>query len=192
MIGDTNDMLRRLNAVLPLRWFSDAAPVIQALLTGLAVVWSGLYQILAFVRLQTRLATATGAFLDMAAQDFFGMRVVRAQNQSDAAFLAVIRREMLRDRATRPAMASMMIDLTGRTPNLFEPARPADTGAWNGPLGYGVTGAWGSLSMPFQFLITAYRPAPGSINMPVADADILAAVASVAPVASVAWTRISN
>jgi hypothetical protein len=72
--------------------------------------------------------------------------------------------------------------------------------------------------MPFQCLVTAYRPATAGIPQvagwgtnrggyglggieyanldlmaaQVSDADIYGAVASVMPVAAVAWTRISN
>jgi hypothetical protein len=69
MTGDTNDMLARLKMVLPARWFADATPILDAVLTGLANAWSQLYGLLATVKLQTRLATASGVFLDIAAKD---------------------------------------------------------------------------------------------------------------------------
>jgi hypothetical protein len=94
-----------------------------------------------------------------------------------------------------------------------------DTGGYNSnTLGYGATGGYGCANLPFQFFVTAYRPnatpisnaggynegpggyntgpmfyadteqAPGAID----DADIYAAAAAVLPVASIAWTKISN
>ncbi len=107
---------------------------------------------------------------------------------------------------------------------VFEPARPSDTGGWGGQrqlvtgLAYGRAGGWGNLSLPYQALVTAYRPSGSGIakvtgwsasgggyrvgaieyanlamtQAPVTDADIYAAVASVMPVAAIAWTRISN
>ena len=60
MLGDASDMQRRLKLALPLRWFPDSAPILEALLSGLASVWAGLYSTLNFVQLQTRIATATG------------------------------------------------------------------------------------------------------------------------------------
>lgn len=85
--------------------------------------------------------------------------------------------------------------------------------------GYGVAGAYGSLLLPYQAFVTAYRPigtgipyvsgygsspagySVGSrgeyaslsmIQTAVADADIYAAIASVIPAGTIAWTRISN
>jgi hypothetical protein len=100
---------------------------------------------------------------------------------------------------------------------VFEPSRPADTGAWNGRLGYGLAGGWGSLMLPFQCFVTAYRAQGGGIASTAAyggpagygqgaiqyaslamltgqitDSDIMAAAASIMPTATIAWTRISN
>ncbi len=218
MTGDVDDMMRRLKAVLPPRWFPDATPLLDGLLAGLADSAAWLYGLLQTVRAQTRIATASGAFLDMIAQDFLGARLVRGVAQSDAAFRARIGRELLRERGTRPALIGVLSDLTGRAPVVFEPARPADTGAWGIATGYGVAGAWGSLSLPFQCFVTAFRPAGigiatvsgwgapaggygvGAIEYAglsmvegqVTDADIDAAIAGVMPVAAIAWTRITD
>lgn len=223
MIGDRQDMLARLKATLPAGWFADSTPVLDSVLQGLAWSWSWAYGALDYVRGQTRLATTTDVWLDVAARDLFGSRVSR-RGQGDAAFRAQIRREVLRERATRAAVVSVLIDLTGRQPVVFEPARPSDTGAWGqagglvAGLAYGAAGGWGSLSLPYQAFITAYRPSGsgianvagwsasaggygvgaieyGDLSMTqtlVTDADIYAAVASVMPVATVAWTRIAN
>jgi hypothetical protein len=56
-------------------------------------------------------------------------------------------------------MIQALTDLTGRAPAIFEPQRPADTGSWDGPtLAYNTAGGYGSLLLPFQYFITAYRP----------------------------------
>ncbi len=157
------------------------------------------------------------------ANDFFGARVTR-KGRSDATFSSYIRRELMRDRGTRGAVIAVLTDLTGRPPAVFEPARSADTGGWGGQgrlisgLGYGKAGGWGSLSLPYQAFVTAYRPSGSGIanvtgwsmrgggyrvgnieyanlamtQAPVTDTDIYAAVASVMPVAAITWTRISN
>jgi len=218
MTGDTNDMLARIKAVLPARWFPDATPLLDGLITGLADAASFLYALLQNVKLQARLLTATGGFLDMIATDYFGARVARSPGQGDASFRQRIQAELLRDRGTRPALIAMLEDLTGRTPIVFEPARPADTRAWGLALGYGAAGGWGSLMLPFQCFVTAFRPVNqglgavtgwgasaggwgtgvigyGSMNLAasdVSDADINAAIAGVMPVAAIAWTSISN
>jgi hypothetical protein len=158
MTGDANDMKARLLALLPLRWFPDAAPVLSSLLAGISEGWAWLYAMLGYVRLQTRIATATDSFLDLIAQDFFGAVLPRKSGETDSAFRARIQAALFRPRATRPALTSVLTKLTGRAPVVFEPARPADTGAWGTMLGYGVAGGWGSLAHPFQVFVTAYRP----------------------------------
>jgi hypothetical protein len=218
MTGDGNDMLARIKAVLPARWFPDATPLLDGLVTGLADASAWLYALLGNVKLQARLATATGGFLDMIGNDYFGARVLRRAGQGDAAFRARIETELLRERGTRPALIAVLEEMTGRTPIIFEPARPADTRAWGIALGYGAAGGWGSLMLPFQCFVTAYRPLGqgiGAVNgwgsggggwgsgvagygsmalaaSDIGDADIMAAIAGVMPVAAVAWTKISN
>jgi len=179
----------------------------------LAAPWASLYALLAVVSAQTRIATATGSFLDQASADFFGIRLPRRALEQDPRFSARIRRELRRDRTTRAAVAVALADLTGRAPLIFEPARPADTGGYNSPsLAYGLAGGWGSLALPFQCFVTTYRPhgsgiatvagygTPGplareSLSMAqgqVTDADIMAAITSVLPTTSIAWTRIAD
>lgn len=88
MTGDQQDILARLRIVLPARWFPDSAPVLDALLNGLAFGWSWVYQQFQDVKAQTRIATATDIWLDIIALDFFGDRLIRRAAQSDAAFLS--------------------------------------------------------------------------------------------------------
>ena len=218
MLGDQQDMLRRIKTVLPARWFADASPVLDGVLNGLAAGWAWVYGLLGFVVAQTRIATATGVWLDMIARDCFGTRLSRRGGQADDVFRARILRELLRERGTRGAISAVLQDLTGRTPVIFEPARIADTGAYDAGIGYGVAGAWGCLNLPYQCFVTAFRPhgngiaqvsgwgAPaggygrgaleyaslGMVQGQVTDADINAAVAGVLPVATIAWTRITN
>lgn len=218
MTGDTQDMLARLKATLPARWFADSTPVLDGVLTGLASTWSWLHAALAYTKRQTRLATATDTFLDAIARDFLGPHLPRRAAEPDAPYRTRIAREWLRERGTRAALESVLTDLTGRAPVVFEPARPADTGAWNGALGYGAAGGWGSLMLPFQCFVTAYRaqgsgianvagygsPAGGygqggleyaglsMITGEITDTDITNAIAGVMPVSTIAWTRITN
>ena len=213
MTGDTADIAARIRAVLPARWFPDDSPVLDALLTGLAAGASSLYSLLAYVRTQSRLATASDSFLDAISQDFFGPRLPRRGAELDDPYRDRIAAALVREHATRPALVAVLEGLTGRSPTIFEPARPADTGSYAGPaLGYGVAGAWGNLNLPFQVFVRARRPAatgiatiagygtPGPLARAtladaggqVADTDIYAAITSVMPTASIAWTSITN
>ena len=218
MIGDEDDMVRRLKAVLPTRWFSEDSPLLDGLLHGLASSWTWLYDLLLRVSEQARVATATGIWLDMIARDFFDIHLVRRGMQSDLAFRNSIKRDMLRERGTRNSIITVLQDLTGRTPIVFEPTRPVDTAAWGIGGGYALAGAWGNLNLPFQCFVIAYRPHGSGIaqvagwgfpaggygfgaveyaNMAmvqgqVTDAEINSAVASVMPAAVVAWMRITN
>ena len=224
MTGDSQDMMSRLRAVLPARWYPDDAPILGAVLAGLAWAWAWCYGLLAYVRAQTRIATATDVWLDIVAADFFGTSLVRAPGQDDAALRQRIQLELFRDRATRAALVRTLRDLTGRPPVIFEPARTTDTGGYGGMpagasgLGYGVAGGWGSLELPFQCFVTAFRPngsgiatvagwgdpaggyGSGAVQYAslamvqgqVTDADISNAIASLMPAASIAWVQISS
>lgn len=214
MIGDEADMLARLRAALPARWFPDVAPLLDGVLSGLAQAAASGYGLVQYARQQARIATATDLWLDLIAADCFGPRLQRRAAEADAPFRARIQRELLRPRATRAALIAQVQDLTGAAPWVFEPSRPADTGVWGGWCGYGVAGGWGSLALPFQVFVVARRPLDGGIALlpgydqgggygvagayaslamlgGVTDADILATIAAVIPAAATAWTRIT-
>lgn len=219
--GDQADFYRRLRVNLP-PWFGDEAdtPLLNGILNGLAYAAAYVYSLISYTRLQTRIKTATDGWLDMIAADFFGDTLLRAANQSDESFRARILINLFRERATRAGLIKGLQDLTGRTPVVVEPTRPMDTGSYGGPLiGYGVAGAYGSLLLPFQAFVTAFRPtgsgipliagygvSTGGYSQPsrasyaslsmiqgsLTDADIYAAIDSVKPVATIVWTRIRS
>ena len=215
--GDTTDFVARMRQVLP-PWFGDDNPVLTALLSGFAATQAWLYSMVAYVRTMMRAATATGGELDTVAADFFGLRIGRGDGEGDVAFRGRIRRELLRPQATRAALVRELTELTGQTPLVIEPARPADLGGYGQPsMGYGRAGRYGSLRLPYQVLVTAYRPAlpnqpsingyggglggygRGSVEYTslsqstgVRDTDIMAAIQGVMPVATVAWVRLTN
>jgi len=177
MVGDQADMVGRLKAALPPTWFPNTAPgaatnspVLDGILAGVASVWVWVYAFLQFAKSQTRIATASGVFLDMIAADFFGAFLARRNAETDTAFRIRILREMFRPKVTRAGLVRALTDLTGRVPSVFEPAYPLDTGGYGTPgmtagtgLGYGVAGGWGSLLLPFQYFVIAYRPQGGGV-----------------------------
>ncbi len=211
MIGDVADFVRRLRSVLPQGWFSDSAPVTDSVLGALGYAWQFVYGLIVEVTALTRIDTSSGPFVDATSLDFFGSNLPRRAGESDASFVVRIKQELFRPRGTRFAVKTMLVDLTGNQPYLFEPARPADTGGYNiGGLGYNVGGGYGNLSLSHAFFITAYRPkglgvaelagygtsgvvAYGNLNMalsPVVDNDIFSAVEKVIPLGCTAWVSI--
>lgn len=216
--GDKSDVFNRLKSVIP-KWFGDTSPILDAILQGFAYASSFIYSLYAYAKLQTRIKTATDGWLDIIAADFFGTRIVRGANQVDASFRANIITNLIRERATRNGIIKVLTDLTGRAPIIFEPLRPLDTAAYGIACGYGLAGAYGSTLMPYQALITAFRPAgtgipfvagygstPAGYGKPsradyasinqiqqsILDTDIYSAIDSCDPAAVISWTRISS
>ena len=134
-------MVARMRAVIPVRWFPDEAPILNGVLSGLGAAWAWAFDLLSHVKAQTRLATASGVWLDVIAQDFCGARLMRRGGEGDDAFRNRIRRELLRERGTRSAVVAVLEDLTGRTPDVFEPGLTSDTGGYNSAAGGGGASA---------------------------------------------------
>lgn len=211
-------LLGRLKTVLPARWFSDASPILDAVLSGIASGWVGVFSLLDATSAQRRIRTASGIFLDIAALDYFGQGLTRRAAEVDSAYGVRIQQNLVRPRATRAGVVQALQDLTGRTPSVFEPRNPADTGGYNLNMGYGLAGGYGSMTIPYQFFVRAYRPnslpvsnasgyvvGPGGYNTApmfyadtadfqgnISDAEIYANIAAVAPTTAIAWTTISN
>lgn len=182
MRGDAEDFVSRLKLTLPAGWFADDAPLLSGLLAGMGASWAGLFGLLGEVRLQSRVATATGQFLDLACRDFFGGRLARWGGETDPGLRARVARTMRRERGTRAGLIAAAAE-AGYAARVFEPARPADTGAYNvaSGLAWGVAGGWGSLAMPLECLVTVTAVAPvDAINPALADA---------VPAGGVAWLR---
>lgn len=219
--GDQRDFLQRLQNLVPPGWFAPGAvPVRDAVLTGIANAFAFIYSLLAYIRLQTRIATATDGWLDLIAYDFFANNLLRSSGQSDTSFRNQIIAFLFRERNTRDALSDVIEQLLGTTPTIIEPQRVADTGAYSTPttMGYGVAGAYGSMSMPLQCFVTVTLPQSLAIAPPLVAgygvsvgaygtaslieyiappaipatqaADIYAALNSVRPVTGVIWTRI--
>ena len=170
-VGSVADMVSRIRAVMPASWFpltspdaaASATPVLDGMLCGIGEGWSFCHALTIFVGQQTRIATATGGFLDMICTDLFGTAIKRNTVEADAAFRSRIQANLLLPRATRAALSQTLLTLLGETPLIFEPSRAADTGGYGGAQsaaaggcgGYGSPGlALGSSAMPFQFLIS--------------------------------------
>lgn len=214
--GDLLDFKSRIKALIP-RWFGDVSTILDAVITGQAYAKAYVYSLIVYAALQTRIKTATDGWLDMIAADFFGASLVRSANQSDASFRSRIIINLFRERATRNGVIKVLQDLTGQTPFIFEPSRPNDTGGYGVACGYFAAGGYGSIMLPYQAFVTAYRPlgtgipsvsgygvstggygqssqaeyaALSMVKNSVSDADIYAAIDSVKPAATILWTQI--
>lgn len=212
----------RMRLDLPRGWFAPEGqtPVLDGILAALgwsheqACAWR------LYVSEQDRLATVSDIFLDLYALDFLGTSLARNPSESNASFRTRIRAAILQPRATRAAITNALTVLTGTAPVLIEPFNPSDCGGYGtGALGYGAAGAYGSLRMPAQVLVTAYRPplplpafsGLGGYGSPtsgygvgaadyisvtsetgVTDADIYSAVHSVMAAGVVAWIELEN
>lgn len=175
MTGDLADIVSRLQAVLPKRWFSEQSPILSALLQGIAAPWVWLYGVIAYTIFQTHLSTATDSWLDLISNDYFGQALTRKSNESDPNFRARIKTALLRKTATRSAISSGLTDLLGSPPSIFEPGNCMDAGSYGTlslnltssgtGLAYGNVGGWGSLELPLQFFVSATRPPTSGANM---------------------------
>lgn len=216
--GDQDDFKSRLQALLPAGWFADASPLLTGVLVAAARTLAGCHKLYRYARKQTRIATATDGWLDIAAYDFFGNTQHRPVGMTDDAFRKKILINLFRERGTRQAIIDVLEALTGNTPTVFEPQRPADTGSYGGPaLGYGLAGGYGSLLIPYQAFVVARRPeisglpyiagydtTPSGYGTPsrgqyvsldmfrgaVTNAEIYAAVAAVKIEGSIVWVRL--
>lgn len=219
MTGDTADITARLRSYLPAGWFPDDAPLLDAVLTGIAAVLSIVYSLYVFVKAQTRIATATGGWLDLIANDLFGTSLLRGFNETDDNYRTQIQLNLFRPRGTRQSVVDILTQLTGHAPAIFEPGRPADTGGYDvGGCGYNVAGGYGG-KLTAQAFVIAYRPQGqgvpllGGYGSPVGaydtgsqleyidssmyagsspDSVIYAAINSVRPAGVILWTRIDN
>jgi hypothetical protein len=225
--GDQNDIAQRLSSYLPTRWFGTILDTlllafINAVLQGTTACLSFLYSLYAYAKLQARIATATDGWLDLISADFFGNTLPRIPGEIDNSYRARIRARLVQEKATRSAISQAVQQLTGYAPQIFEPWRPADTGAYNSPqsLAYGIAGGYGSLDLPAQYFITAFRPHAvegianvmgygipvGAYNTPsqiayisldewdaaISDAAIYAVIAQATAAGVIAWTSIRD
>lgn len=214
--GGTDDMLARIKRVVPSRWFAYAAPLRDAVLGGLSDQLAWVYSFIAFAKLQTRISTATGFFLDLIAFDYFGRLIWRRVDEMDAPFMVRIKKELVRERVTRAGMIGALTDLTGKAPIVFEPCNTLDTAGYGTHCGYGIAGRYGNIALNNQVFLTVYRPglqgvpnvdgyggglggygvgaveyiSASMIQGQVTDTDIYATIEAAKPSGAVCWTQL--
>lgn len=159
--GGPADLLRRLKSLFPRRWAAPAAPVREAVFGGIGDSLAWLYAQLQTVRGGTRRAGTLGYLLDIDAWGFFQSRILRRPAETDDAWRKRYTDEIFRPRVTPAAIDKALFDLTGRHPIIVEPWNPGQTAAYG--FSYYGSAQYGSLSLPYQFFITAFRPYPPGI-----------------------------
>lgn len=165
--GDVADIRTRLRLLLP-PWFpaQGSAPVIDGVLTGIATLLSSSYSLVQYARQQSRVLTATGAWLDLIAWDYFGSRFQRRATELDASFGPRIATELIRPRQTRAAIVKMMVDTTGFQPSIVEPWNGQDLGGFDlGTLAFDAAGGMGNTNQNNQIYVTAFRPISYGLNI---------------------------
>lgn len=129
--GDIPDMQARLRALLPPWWPNiGSAPVLDAILAGVATILSASYGLIQYAAAQTRIRSATGGWIDLIAWDFFGGRFTRIAGETDASFNARLLQELVRPRVTRSAIQAAVADLTGHPVRIIEASNLTDVGFW--------------------------------------------------------------
>ncbi len=175
-VYDSADFTGRLLRLLPGGWFPAAAPRLNAVLQAPALMFSLIYGLILFAKAQQRIASANGAFLDLASQDFLGNALPRLEYELDSDYSARLKYNLTAPRGTQSGMISMLRQLTGNIPNIFQPNNVAQTGGWatqsNPDAGGGAfalydgagesgAGLWGSMALPCQIFITIEAPLTG-------------------------------
>ncbi|AOX20590.1 hypothetical protein A0U90_10115 [Kozakia baliensis] len=201
--GSPQDFARRLRNLLPSGWFPappyddeiEKAPVLAAILLGFGSVLSNFWLLLAQVQKQMRLATMSGAFLDMAAEDYFGAGGLSRQAlESDDTYRKRIVSSILAPKNTRSAVVSAVRNITSIEPNIIEPMNAADCHAFGAVRmaacggGYG----WGSDNLRYGsskgghfFLETPRGKAPSALA-------ICNAVNQVKAAGVTAWVKVED
>lgn len=164
--GDTLDILARVKRLIPFRWFQWAAPLRDAIIGGLSDCAANGYSFILYARQQSRLATATGIWLDILCYDFLRRHLLR-RGTNDTVFRNVIQATILQERVTRFGMSQALTKLLNVQPFIFEPWNTGDAGGWNTPqFAYGMSGGWGSLQYPAQVFIKVSRAGLAATGVP--------------------------
>jgi hypothetical protein len=185
--GLNSNIIARLQKWLPTGWFPNKIGTrIFATLAGFSAALSTVLAQINYVKLQTRIKTATDGFLDLISWDYFGPSLPRLTNEQDKAFRVRILANLLRPRATRAGMIAAITSLTGNAPIVVEPKRPLDTGGYGAPCGgYNKAGAYSNPSVwQYQCFITVF------LGNNVTFAQVCAVIEATKPVATQIWVAV--
>lgn len=120
-VGDQNDIYNRFIQNLPVGWFGNEHPNLDAILQAFITTYYYQYntQYLYLIE-QQRIQTATGNNLDLISQDYLGNTLPRRLNESDDSYRLRILANVVQIKATRQAMINALTTLTGHVPIVYE------------------------------------------------------------------------
>lgn len=213
VIGSQADFFARIKALIPRSWFAVSSNF-DATLQAPALALSLNYAQVMYAKLQMRIKTSIDGFLDIVANDYFGATLLRLGQEGDDSFRNRILANLFVKGPTRKDMSNVLTLLTGRTPAIFEPSNPSDTGGWDaGGFYFDAQGGWGD-PLPYQSMVTAYRPLVSDVSLgeldsyrfsldgngywsdaqpeSVSDAAIIAAVEATRALGTIVWLRIAD
>ena len=112
---------------------------------------------------QMRLKSMTGNALDLAAQDFYGLKLPRLPSESDSSYRARIIAGLYNDGITRPNIYAFLTNYTGIAPHLIDPDNPHDVGGYSAATNIaGITSIGGKKCFPSMDLeVDAVGPSTG-------------------------------
>ena len=141
--AESDAILNRIIRLLPSRWWSTPAPIREAIIGGASDVLAQAQALFVYAKAQMRLATATGFWIDLFSYDYLGLTTQRRTGESDAAYAARVKKELVRERVTRSGMMQALLDLTGKAPIIIEPFRGGDVGGWSSRTTGVIIPCWG-------------------------------------------------
>lgn len=171
--GDEQNILERLLSTLPSGWYGYQEDRLNnAVLSGPAKMFSDIYKLYQYVKLQTRIKTATEDNLDLISKDFLGDSLPRRADETDDSYRNRILAWIFPFPSTRKGISDAIYLLTGRRPIIFEPWNPNDTGCLNNNL-YLNDAYLGSLPGTYEatFFITVFRPIATGKDWPALNND---------------------
>lgn len=135
----TNELIE----LVPPSWTNTSAKqqggVFWALMSGIGLVLATISTIITQAKRQLRVKTASGNYLDIISQDFFGISVdgflPRIPNEDDDGYRDRILAELLRIRGTVRGVSEAVTMVTDAAPSIFEPFNVVGTGGWGGSFG---------------------------------------------------------
>jgi hypothetical protein len=145
--------------------FASTTPVLDGVLAAISSSCAWIYGLIQYVGAQSRLATASGSWLDARAQDYLGTRLPRLGGEGDAAYSLRVRKEIVRERVTRRGLIQLITDVTGYPPeSICEPNNPPDCGGWDTyAFAWDAAGFWGSDTEPYQVILVLKSPVGAGI-----------------------------